>query len=108
MALELELKQELDGIKTALETKTTSEVKATIDALETKFTTELKSQFETEIKSVKDALEAKLADAETKLKSVQDHADKLDMKLQAKAVETTDNNGVSLLQKAVSDNIDAI
>lgn len=108
MALELELKQELDGIKSALETKTTAEVKAAIDALETKFTTELKSQFETEIKSVKDALEGKLADAETKLKAVQDHADKLDLKLQSKSVENTDANGVSLLQKAVSDNIDSI
>ena len=101
MALELELKQELDGIKTALETKTTAEVKSAIDALETKFTTELKTQFETEIKSVKDALEAKLAEAEAKLKSVQDHADKLDMKLQSNVPSTRKEN---VLVKAISDN----
>lgn len=101
MALELELKQELDGIKTALETKTTAEVKAAIDALETKFTAELKTQFETEIKSVKDALEAKLADAEAKLKSVQEHADKLDMKLQSNVPSTRKDD---VLVKTITEN----
>lgn len=101
MALELELKQELDGIKTALETKTTAEVKAAIDALETKFTAELKTQFETEIKSVKDALEAKLADAEAKLKSVQEHADKLDMKLQSNVPSTRKED---VLVKTITEN----
>jgi len=105
MTPELELKQELDGIKTALETKTIAEVKSAIDAFETKFTTELKSHFETEIKSVKDALEGKLTDAETKLKAVQEHADKLDMKLQSKDVQ---NEDIDILAKTIRDNADLI
>lgn len=105
MALELELKNELDAIKNALETKTSAEVKSAIDKLEAKFTTEIKSQFDNELKSVKEALEAKFA---ADLKAVQDHADKLDLKLQDKSVQTKDENGITLLQKAVSDNIDSI
>jgi hypothetical protein len=99
---ELELKAELAAIKTGLETKTSTEVKAAIDALELKMTEANKTQFATELKAATDALETKFA---ADIKAVQDHADKLDIKLQEKAA-TTEN--VDFLAKAISENIDAI
>ena len=95
---ELELKAELAAIKTGLETKTATEVKSAIDALEVKMTEANKTQFATELKAATDALEVKL-------QAVQDHADKLDVKLQEK-VATTKN--VDFLVKAINDNIDKI
>jgi hypothetical protein len=95
---ELELKAELAAIKTGLETKTATEVKSAIDALEVKMTEANKTQFATELKAATDALEVKL-------QAVQDHADKLDVKLQEKAA-TTEN--VDFLAKAINDNIDKI
>lgn len=93
---------ELANIKSGLETKTSQEVKAQIDAFEAKLPTAIKSTFDVEIKSVTDALEAKFA---ADLKVVQDHADKLDLKLQAKtpSVENEDT-----LVKAITDNFDGI
>ena len=52
---------ELANIKSGLETKTTAEVKSALDAFETKLTSEIKSTFDNELKSVKEALEAKFA-----------------------------------------------
>ena len=89
---------ELAQIKTSLETKTVQEVKSAIEAFETKLPQAIKSAFDTEIKSVTEAMELKI-------KEVQDHADKLDVKLQKKEVETKNED---FLQKAISDNIDAI
>lgn len=68
---------ELTALKTALETKTTSEVKSQIDAFEQKLTATNKATVEAELKSIK-------ADFEAKLAEVQAHADKLDVKLQEK------------------------
>ena len=99
---EIQLKAELAAIKTGLETKTATEVKAAIDALEVKMTEANKAQFANELKAATDALETKFA---ADLKAVQDHADKLDVKLQEKAA-TTEN--VDMLTKAISDNIDSI
>lgn len=93
---------ELANIKSGLETKTTLEVKNAIEAFEIKLSASNKAQFETELKAAKDELEAKFA---ADIKAVQDHADKLDVKLQEKAA-TTEN--VDFLAKAISDNIDAI
>jgi hypothetical protein len=99
---ELELKAELSAIKTGLETKTVTEVKNAIEALEVKMTASNKVQFENELKAAKDELEAKFA---ADIKAVQDHADKLDVKLQEKAAST---ENVDFLAKSISDNIEAI
>ena len=99
---ELELKAELAAIKTGLETKTVTEVKSAIDALEVKMTASNKVQFENELKAAKDELEAKFS---ADIKAVQDHADKLDVKMQEKSA-TTEN--VDFLAKSISDNIEAI
>lgn len=72
---------ELANIKSGLETKTAVEVKNAIDAFEQKLTANTKAQFETELKAVKDVFELEI-------KKVQDHADKLDLKLQSKNMET--------------------
>ena len=101
MALDLELKQEFEAIKTGLETKTATEVKTAIDAFEVKFDKASEAQktaFDTELKSVKEAMELKfIAD----IKAVQDHADKLDLKLQAKQIETKSGDFNDELAKAI-------
>jgi hypothetical protein len=99
---ELELKAELSAIKTGLETKTATEVKSAIDALEVKMTEANKTQFATELKAATEAMEAKFA---ADLKAVQDHADKLDVKLQEKASQTANED---TLVKSIKDNFDGI
>lgn len=99
---EIQLKAELNNIKTALETKTATEVKSALDALEVKMTESNKTQFETQLKAVTEALEAKFAQD---LKTVQDHADKLDLKLQAKS--TTEGNE-DILVKAITEGFENI
>jgi HK97 family phage major capsid protein len=93
---------ELANIKSGLETKTAVEVKSAIDAFELKLSASNKNQFETELKAVTDALEVKFA---ADLKAVQDHADKLDLKLQEKSVTATNED---TLVKAITDNFDGI
>lgn len=93
---------ELAQIKSGLETKTSAEVKSAIEAFETKLTAEIVSTFDAELQSVKNALETKFT---AELKAVQDHADKLDMKLQESAVST---KNVDVLAKSITDNFDNI
>ena len=93
---------ELANIKSGLETKTSQEVKAQIEAFEAKLPTAIKSTFDAEIKSVTDAIEAKF---KADLKVVQDHADKLDLKLQSNATAT---ENVDVLAKAITENFDGI
>src|SRR5690606_18745016 len=80
---EIEIKTLLDGLKTDLEGKSKKEVEAAITAFETKHKDlvqkEAKTLFDKEIETVKGDLEKKFA---SDIKVVQDHADKLDMKLQ--------------------------
>jgi len=104
MALELELKQELDGIKTALETKTATEVKSAIDALEAKLPTAIKSTFDAEIKTVREELETKF---NADLKAVQDHADSLDLKLQEKG-KLDANAQVDAIKSLIKENAEKI
>jgi HK97 family phage major capsid protein len=93
---------ELANIKAGLETKTATEVKSAIDAFETKLSASNKSQFETELKNATDAMEAKFS---AELKSVQDHADKLDLKLQDKASGTKNED---TLVKSITENFKGI
>lgn len=99
---ELELKAELTAIKTGLESKTATEVKSAIDALEVKMTEANKTQFATELKAATEAMEAKFA---ADLKAVQDHADKLDVKLQEKSAATSNED---TLVKSIKENFDNI
>jgi len=93
---------ELANIKSGLETKTTAEVKNAIDAFEVKMNASSKVAFETELKSVKEALEAKFA---ADLKLVQDHTDKLDIKLQEKSVDVKNED---TLVKSINENFEGI
>jgi HK97 family phage major capsid protein len=69
-----ELNDALSNLKTELEGKSKAEAKNAIDAFEVKF----KEVVNNQVKSVQDEFEAKL-------KLVQEHADKLDVKLQEKS-----------------------
>lgn len=95
---------ELANIKSGLETKTATEVKSAIDAFETKLTTSIKSQFDAEIKSVREELETKF---NADLAKLQEHADKLDMKLQEKA-KAEANANVDALKALIKENADSI
>ena len=88
------LEKELNDLSVKLEGKTSAEIKTSIEAFETKMAEKTKG----ELDSLKNEMETKLA-------KVQDHADKLDAKLQSKVIESKD---VDFLAKAISDNIDAI
>jgi HK97 family phage major capsid protein len=79
-----ELLLELKGLKTDLETKSAAELKGKLDAFELNLKSaneEAKKALDLEIKSVTEALELKFNE---EIKKVQDHADKLDLKLQEK------------------------
>ena len=94
-----ELKAELQTLQKGLEGKTSIEVKEAIAAFETK-----NNEFiATQVKAVQDELEAKL-------KLVQEHADKLDVKLQAKKADNIDvNDDLEVkLRKSITDNIDSV
>lgn len=92
------LEKELQDLSTKLEGKTALEIKNAISEFETKMTEQNKIEFKNQF----DALELKFAE---QLKVVQDHADKLDVKLQETKVQNTE---VDFLAKAISDNIDSI
>lgn len=98
--LELQLK----NLELALQGKTATEVKSAIDAFKSELPATIKAQFDTEIKSVTDALEAKFT---ADLKAVQDHADKLDLKLQEKNTENT-NKGVDAIKSVIKENAEKI
>jgi hypothetical protein len=95
---------ELANIKSGLETKTATEVKSAIDAFETKLTASIKSTFDAEIKSVREELEAKF---NADLVKLQDHADKLDMKLQEKAKGEA-NAQVDAIKSLIKENAEKI
>ena len=82
---EQELKDALAALSTKLEGKSKEEVKNAIESFETKHKEsvqgEFKSLFDAEIKGIQEDLEAKL-------KAVQDHADKLDVKMQENKANT--------------------
>ena len=71
-----ELKDALSNLKVELEGKSKEQAQAMINDFEAKHKDEVKALFDGELKAVKD-----------ELKAVQDHTDKLDIKLQAKDIE---------------------
>jgi HK97 family phage major capsid protein len=75
------LEKELNDLSVKLEGKTATEIKTAIESFEIKMTEKTKSELEA---------------LETKIKTVQDHADKLDVKLQSKNME---NKTISLAQE---------
>jgi len=92
----MELKEQLEALSSKLEGKSKEQIKADLTAFEEK-NNEL---IESSIKSVREELTAEM-------KAIQDHADALDVKLQAKQKEESNSNTDSLV-KSISDNIDKI
>ena len=92
----MELKEQLEALSSKLEGKSKEQIKADLTAFEKK-NNEL---IETSIKSVREELAAEM-------KAIQDHADTLDVKLQAKQKEESNVNTDPLV-KSISDNIDQI
>lgn len=92
----MELKEQLEALSSKLEGKSKEQIKADLTAFEEK-NNEL---IETSIKSVREELTAQM-------KVIQDHSDTLDVKLQAKQKEESNDNTDPLV-KSISDNIDQI
>lgn len=92
--LETQLAELKAGLETALEKKSAEQISTEIKAFEVK----AKGLFADEIKAVKEALELQL-------KAVQEHADKLDLKLQEQAIEAKNANPKELLVKSITENI---
>jgi HK97 family phage major capsid protein len=91
----LELKAELETMAKNLEGKSSIEIKNALEAFETKHN----DAIELAVKEVKEALELDM-------KAIQDHADKLDIKLQEKEVKEASQGDV--LRKAITANFDEI
>lgn len=92
----LEIKAALEGIKAQVETKTAEqsvEVKSLIEALEAKMESKNNESVE--------ALKAEL-------KSIQDHADLLDVKLQEKKAEAKSEGYFDVMEKALNENFNEI
>ena len=87
--MDVELKEQLEALTLKLEGKSQTEVKSAIEAFEVKN----KEVIDNQIKEVKDAFELQL-------KELQGHADKLDVKLKAKAVKDS-NKGKDFLRVAI-------
>ena len=90
-----ELKNALEAFKTEVKGKTSEEVKGAIETLEAKY----KETLANEVKAVKDEFAAQL-------KQVQDHADKLDVKLQEKSKKDVAQGDV--LKNLITENFDSI
>ena len=98
----MELKEQLEALTTKLEGKSKEQVQEEIKSFEAKFNDSIKN----EVKEVKDALTTEF---EAKLKLVQDHADKLDIKLQNKATENkSSKDAVGVIKSLITDNKDAV
>jgi len=91
----MELKEQLEALTLKLEGKSKDEVKNAIEAFETKN----KEVIANEVKAVKDELE-------TQLKAVQEHADKLDVKLQEKGKKEA--AGGDAIKGLITENFDTI
>lgn len=101
---EIQLKAELANIKTALENKSQLEVKTALDAFEAKWnqTSEAqKTAFTDELKTTKDEFQGKLD-------VLQEHADKLDLKLQNNSVQTKETGYIENMVKSITDNFEQI
>ena len=92
----MELKEQLEALSLKLEGKSKEQIKADLTAFEEKNNELIK----TSIKSVREELAAEM-------KAIQDHADKLDVKLQEKQKQESNANTDPLV-KSISDNIDKI
>lgn len=92
-----ELKNALETFKTEVKGKTSEEVKSAIETLEVKY----KDNLANETKSIKD-------DFEAKLKAVQDHADKLDVKLQEQKTAINKSGKGDAIKQLIKDNAEDI
>jgi len=93
-----ELKKALDGLKVELEGKSRDEAKALVDAFEEKFNGA--------IEEVKNSNEASLDEVKGGLTAIQDHLDKLDVKMQEKAKKEAQTGDA--LKNVIRENFDKI
>jgi len=95
---EKELKDALAELKTDMEGKSKAEAKALVD--------EFKTTFDDALEEIKTSNSDANDEIKGSLTAIQDHIDKLDVKMQAK--ETELKEGEDLLRKTITDNFDKI
>jgi len=96
-----ELKEALDNLTTKLEGKSQEEIKAAIDS----FKADHKEALEVDYKAIETALDG-LKEVPGNLEKMQEHLDKLDIKLQKRSQNTA--NGGDGLKSLIQDNFEAI
>lgn len=97
------LDEKLNALKTGLEGKSKELASAEMKAFEEKYKEQLEAKYAktNELEAMKDELEAKM-------KLVQDHADKLDVKMKKNTTETKSGGYISEMQKSLEKNFEEI
>lgn len=98
-----ELQGQLDELKSNLENKTVEEVKSQMATLEEKYNEAINSSKE----EVKNELKELGESLEEKMNAIQEHADKLDVKLQEKKT-VVENKNVDGIKSMITENFDEI
>lgn len=104
-----EFKDALDALKLDLEGKSKAEVKEAIEAFETKMNDTLEEKYKDVVKTEKLEADLKAAkeEREEAIKAVQDHLDKLDVKVN-KAKNDTNKTAVDFIKEGIKENFDKI
>ena len=101
--MDAELKTALDQLSVDMEGKTKVEVKAMLETFATEYKNEMDAKVATDIKAATELVTEELKE---EIKAVQNHADKLDVKLQAKAAQ--ENAPKDVIKALITDNFDEI
>ena len=102
-----ELQTALDKLSTDLEGKSKTEAKTLIDAFAEEYEGKFNKKLTDEIKAASDLLETDLkAEFKTQIDAVQEHADKLDVKLQERPLQISEPKDE--LKQLITDNFDEI
>lgn len=96
-----ELKSALDGLAEKLEGKSNAQIEKALESFEAKH----KEAIENEVKSV---YEAEISELKEQLKATQDHANKLDVKLQKKSTGSEAKSFNGVFAEEVKSNFDSI
>lgn len=104
---EKQLKAALEQLKTDMEGKNKIEVKSLLESFATEYESKFDTKLAADIKAATELVSTELkAEFKTQIDAVQDHADKLDVKLQAKT--KSDNKPVDAIKSMITDNFEEI
>lgn len=85
-----------------------AQIKSSVEAKATEQTVEVKNMIEALEAKMKSETSATIDELKSNLKAIQEHADKLDVKLQEKSTETKSEGYAEVMVKSLKENFDAI